>query len=595
MWVFYFLCFSAASAARVNNVNGGYSFSNVGTIHGSIIYAPLVFDFNITKLELQAKFFMNEVMDFQNDNTSAAFLAHGKAWNFASEPYKELSLIKNMFKTKTHRVKRQLAVGASIAAVGMSAWALARTAELEGTVSRVEDRQAKIAHHVDALAARVEEHDSLFHAVNDSLALVQKSQQQFTVELGYYGYFSNTRSYTRSIEKFSRGIEQLLLHQLSPALVQPSLVSTSYSSLMKKAKKQGFVSVLNNWQQLYLHQADFVYQDGVLKVVCYVPLTSKDSRTFELFHFHSAPFLYNGSLLEFKPHHDFAVINAENKPVASLSTAFLHRCRRISAMHLCEEPIIESSTATGCLPSLFNQDFHEALDKCPLSYMPYSPFYVSLNRTTILLFSPNATHLQEKCHSDLEPKLFRVQNMVTIESEPSCAISCEGFRLVMGGDTPFHQESRVHIPLLNLTKPELKRIPLLRPLKPLDYASMHQDLQNIAREDEVEASFLKGDHSVLWVLLSVTVLVVIVVVFMLYRCVLKAKLKNLSTSIDAVEMKTKKVTVSDDQVKSLLGAQSKEFLLQCFSEDSDLQQEISRVIQKKVKKAIQDAIASEVT
>ena len=474
----------------------------------------MTFSFNTTSILDKANEFRKQVETFSQESDAYEFLAHAQAWNFAAEPWKEINESVELFETNMDRHKRQAALGAvvviGLASIGTSAWALSEANNLKSTVSQVQSNQAMLAHHVDGLAHRLEEHDELFKQVNGSLELIKQSDKRFTLMTGYYGYFSATRNYTRSVNTLCLGMEAVLDHRITSKLIPLKLARSSMQELVNKGKTIDMNPVFPEWQQVYLHEVAFAYDKPVLNVIYYTPFSPASAEEYELYQFFSTPWFYNSSLLEFLPEHDVVLVKKDAKTVTlTISMHNLESCRRIGAKYLCETPVTEQSQVDDCLTSLFYNNFAQALKICKLQYLPLHLYTFPLNRTSTLIFSPTVIHVQEICPGEID-QLYALSGLQVVVTNHSCVLQSEEFRLVMGGSAVIHEEVIIHSHRFNDStgKPITMEIPTLSPLKPFRYGDVHRDIKAIEMQDTIGSNMEWIEYLVLGFILSKIVAVI---------------------------------------------------------------------------------------
>ena len=312
------ITFRVGAALIAEDVSTALPFTEAGKLVSSVQYLPLAFNFNMSAMILQAETFEAEVAGQAKSNTTAEFMAHGQAYNFATEPLQDLRTVQELFMVAQHVQKRQAGVIMGAAAMATSAWALADAEQAKSMAMQLQKNQVKMAHVVDGVVARVQQQDLLLRQANESLAIIKKSYKEFIIYTGYFGYFSATRQYTRSVNQFCRGVEALMSHRITPALVNTTVVAAAFKALESKAAEEGLEPVFPDWQQVYLHESAFVYIEDVLQALHFVPFKPMDSTTWLLRQLTSTPWIIHGKLVEFRPHHSLIVIGEADLPKAHL-------------------------------------------------------------------------------------------------------------------------------------------------------------------------------------------------------------------------------------------------------------------------------------
>ena len=516
-------------ALDVQPVTGAFPFSHNGFIVGSVQYAPIAFTFNLTSMEDQATSFASLCRSAATNFSQEYILDADQAEEMATAPLDRIEFVKGLFDPSgLHRVPRQAAAAASSAiSMGLSIWALASVETLKGTVADINAGQIKLCHVVDGLVDRERDNLLLLHQINDSLTSLNDFDIKFGAGLRVFGYYGKARSYRRTIEEFTDGVTSLVGLRITDKLVHPHQAKAAFEAVALKAKKLELSPFYGAWQQIYLHEAAYYYQDGVLSAVFYVPLVPRGVETFDLWHHHHTPWFYNNSVLQFAPREDFLVTNHDNSAMATLPRAFLHGCRPLGADYLCQTPLVTSNKEDSCLGVLFKEDLAAAVEACPLDYLPQEPYFNSLNGTSVLVYLPDSELVFETCPSDLAASESMISGLNILTSDPHCFISSAGFEAVMGGSDHITQEVRISVFEEKLWKdyPFKRIIPTLRPTERFAYQRYKDELHEI---ENISADYT-WIYAVATAVVVTLILCVIAFVYIRIKC---RRFKNRFQSAD---------------------------------------------------------------
>ena len=567
--------FPCVEALEVHPVTSAFPFTKAGVIAGGVQYAPLAFVFNFSAMIARAEHFKQITLNHANDSSTQRIMAHYATVTFADEPLEDLLASQDILLHSADRGKRQS--GLQIVSAVTSSWALAEVYMVKSTVNQLQSNQIKIGHAVEATVARLQEHDRLFTQVNDSLAAVKQSTETFSMYIGYFGFFSASRHYSTDVKSFCEGIRHVSNGHLSANLVNASLTADAFQQLINTADQHHLKPVFPDWQQIFREEVSFYFDQELLHVIVHIPLVSKDAQIFDLYQYHPTPWLWNSTLVEFRPLHSMVVVNSKKIPKANLPASFLHQCRQIGAHHLCEQPLITSKTLDTCEGQLFLGNLDSAASQCPTRLLPQQVTFASLNRTAFILFTPNSVELFERCPDNDKVSPYSVNGLNIILSKDGCFITSTLFDTILGGSVVFHQDVNIlvsHEPFYD--RDVTARVPLLGSLKPFDGGKIRETIDKVIESDTLS-------HN--WLLAIILVLLVIIfVIFVICYCVWKHK-ASIIKDVVAPELPTSiKDIVSDLLPTSVPPTKTEAIPMKTITEDH----------QNEIKTAIFDSLRPQV-
>ena len=406
---------ATTTAVVVFPTDGVFPFHESGTIISGVTYAPLMVSVDLFSVRNMARNFYNtSVVASRNE----PLLPRQTLLEFAARPLEQVDEIIGIMEASSFygRAERQ---AAAFISVGMSAWALARTYQIQSQVDELAQNQAHLASTVDWMATHMKKEDVFMNTLNKDVRVLAQQQQAIVALVTEFGYFGQARQFSRKIDSLHRGALGLVEGRLSSQLMPAEQLNRAFKQLVRKAKKQGLVPVFPNWQQVLTQETALHYEAGVLTAVHLVPFTNQDRDMHVLWRFVSTPWMYNSSLLVFRPEADYLVTDTGNKSLAQLPNSFLHTCRRIGALHLCGEAVVTAHHHDSCLSRLFNDEVSKAVSSCRVNYLPKQTRYHAVNETSVLVYAPNKTNILETCPDTSEPFMAVTQGLALITSGPS--------------------------------------------------------------------------------------------------------------------------------------------------------------------------------
>ena len=521
------LCCSDVEAINVKPVSGVHAFDQAGVLMTGVSFAPLAVTVDLSRIETMTKDFRNITLKAAENMT---LLPKQALQDFARQPFEQCEEMLGMLEANAH-AHRQTRQIMSTVSVGLSAWSLARTFQLESTVDKLASNQEKVAGTVDWIATHIQDEDKLTNDLVTSVNTMAMHQHSLLALVGEYGYFSEARAFSRRIDKLHTGVRQLMSGKLSSDLVSPHCLKQAYVEMARQASKQGLKPVFQQWQQTLVQESMFVYKAGVLTAVAYIPFTHVDNEETLLWNYQPTAWQHNKSVLIFRPQQELLVTDLASQPLARLPNSFLIGCRKQGAFHLCAQPMAKTHGLEGCLVDLFNGKMHRAVDSCPIHYLPKVMHFHAVNTTSMVVYSPEKIDILETCPDKSTPDMAVFKGLNWIQSNHGCVVKTGSFSLTMGGETGLEISIRIKItPLSKMALGVDWKIPRLNPIKELPVEKIHEEMKEVEDNDE----WLQ-DRDKMWTVVGIVIAAILALGLILYclrgYCGPKAVINRLLTSI----------------------------------------------------------------
>ena len=226
---------ATTTAVVVFPTDGVFPFHESGTIISGVTYAPLMVSVDLFSVRNMARNFYNtSVVASRNE----PLLPRQTLLEFAARPLEQVDEIIGIMEASSFygRAERQ---AAAFISVGMSAWALARTYQIQSQVDELAQNQAHLASTVDWMATHMKKEDVFMNTLNKDVRVLAQQQQAIVALVTEFGYFGQARQFSRKIDSLHRGALGLVEGRLSSQLMPAEQLNRAFRQLVRKAKKQG--------------------------------------------------------------------------------------------------------------------------------------------------------------------------------------------------------------------------------------------------------------------------------------------------------------------------------------------------------------------
>ena len=326
---------SAASAADMFNIVPDprlTAFRRVGNLVDGVAHAHIAFRFNLT-----AEAYAVRTTEKMLRNVSGAHARIMTATVLQEAVSLEGDWDEFLAEIDQHRKKRQVLVAALGAAVvvsaGAGAFAIYETEQLGKKVKADEKR-------VDHLFAAVNSSILAERKIINNLSLLKKKTLSVSNELrSVEDVFALSTSSISSVNRLKQrlvGFKNLWKHNLSPALLAPQQLLSSYKLLQRRISAAGFQTVVEGLRQLHRCETSYSIQAEELVVFVHVPVTARGGRSRMVLLEHvQLPVRINGSLGVVKAQNTLLAMPESEEEFVEISHADLQTCDKRGSDYSC--------------------------------------------------------------------------------------------------------------------------------------------------------------------------------------------------------------------------------------------------------------------
>ena len=155
--------------------------------------------------------------------------------------------------------------------------------------------------------------------------------------------------------KLFRGLEELMAGRLSFDLVHDEEVRREFRELRSAAFNKGYEVVFPSPSQVFQLPASFLAENGKVHVVVDVPIVPiRHFNDFDLYHYHSVPFLLGNQLVRVRSTDSLLAVNKDKSQFMEIFHSQLKGCLHLGKTVLCRYPgVIRAGAAQCCLRAVF--------------------------------------------------------------------------------------------------------------------------------------------------------------------------------------------------------------------------------------------------
>ena len=243
------------------------------------------------------------------------------------------------------RHKRQL--GAAIG-IGLGLAALYDVEDLRGTVGQLQSRQNSLVGIMACVTNDTMKLTKNFNRLRGALMNLQsvevKMEQILEVE-------AEVLQISSLADKLFRGLEELMAGRLSFNLIHDEEVRREFRELRSAALNKGYEVVFPSPSQVFQLHASFLAKNGKVHSIVDVPnVPIRHYNDFDLYHYHSVPFLLGNQLVRVRSTDSLLAVNKDKSQFMEIFHSQLKGCLHLCMTVLCRYPGVIRAGAAQCCP-----------------------------------------------------------------------------------------------------------------------------------------------------------------------------------------------------------------------------------------------------
>ena len=330
------------------------------------------------------------------------------------------------------RHKRQL--GAAIG-IGIGLAALYDVEDLRGTVGQLQSRQNSLVRIMACVTNDTIRLTRNFNRLRGALIELQsvevKMEQILEVEAAVLQISSMA-------DKLFRGLEELMAGRLSFDLVHDAEVRREFHELRSAAFNKGYEVVFPSPSQVFQLPASFLAENGKVHVIVDVPIVPiRHFNDFDLYHYHSVPFLLGNQLVRVRSTGSLLAVNKDKSQFMEIFHSQLKGCLHLGKTVLCRYPsVIRAGAAQCCLRAVFEGNADAIFKACQLTFIKSDFVLERLNATSFLSYANISVTGSLTC--DETRKQIHFQGYSVMNIAPGCVLFARGITFVSAFDPVLH-------------------------------------------------------------------------------------------------------------------------------------------------------------
>ena len=175
--------------------------------------------------------------------------------------------------------------------------------------------------------------------------------------------------------------------RLSFNLIHDEEVRQEFRELCSAAFNKGY-EVVFPWQVLQL-TASFLAENGKVHVIVDIPIVPiRHYNDFDLYHYHSVPFLLENQLVRVRSTDSLLAVNKDKSQFMDIFHSQLKGCLHLGKTVLCRYPgVIRAGAAQCCLRAVFEGNADAIFKTCQLTFIKSDFVLERLNATGFFSFA----------------------------------------------------------------------------------------------------------------------------------------------------------------------------------------------------------------
>jgi hypothetical protein len=321
-----------------------------------------------------------------------------------------------------------LLAGAIIAAAGTGAGlGIMNTMEISALKGQLENREGKqfVIEQIQDGKNRINHLEADVQAINFTTNWLVENMKQVVSSQAHDAVTSVLDDFLhllrKEVERLGQGLTSLLHRQLSPSLINATLLHQALIRLKHSAEEKGFDLPSDLVTFVYQLPVSFVAdRDGIIVAFVHVPLLRRDQlmRTYELI---NLPIGIPNSIhnVAVAPEADQIAVNSDEDGFVLLTSSMLQGCIKLGVLYLCPNLNYEYKRfETSCIGALFKHRSDLVTKICPTEVVPPAVKIVQVSQLAFYVFHPTDMELGLTCPTKKSALHFRGARLV--ELEPGC-------------------------------------------------------------------------------------------------------------------------------------------------------------------------------
>ncbi len=276
----------------------------------------------------------------------------------------------------------------------------------EGRLTLLEDKEFKLNATMIQVIAKV--HDA------------EKMEHLHSVDLLVQSYLGLVEEQVR---RFRYGLQGLLDHRITPALLNTNALYDALRRLGRKARQQGYIFPTDTIiSSVYMFRTSFLMlENKCLRVFIHIPLMKQGS-IMKLFQLLPMPLKLNGTdhhlMIDSVP--GLIAVNQNLDGYSILPFSDLKDCNHVANILVCEHHnVLLKRFGDTCLGALYKEDGKRATEVCDFS-LHHTRFSVTqVTATHFAVFHPKLEKLRIEC-PDAAPNVTSFEGNRMVFLKPNC-------------------------------------------------------------------------------------------------------------------------------------------------------------------------------
>ena len=220
------------------------------------------------------------------------------------------------------------------------------------------------------------------------------------------------------LNDFLSGLIHLTEGRLSPFLIEPKRLVSSYDKVVQQARRSNLHPISEDTGILFQAPVSLSKSNDSLSIIVHVPLY--DGNLLNIYQYHSTPLvLGNGSLaLTVNPNSAYLALDPHHAAGRELTADQFRSCSRYARYYHCPDTnVLSKDLSASCVYNLFIQDMAKIHDYCNLQVTTQTQFALQINDTSFQLATTEPTRLTYECHTSNKVSTIKGVAIITLTDE----------------------------------------------------------------------------------------------------------------------------------------------------------------------------------